>query len=162
MRSTLIIRGIPQDAGENNWNKTESALADYLNSIFGWNKEMIKNDIERAHRGSYKIQGNRPSPIFMKLHSWKTAQIVLKSIASANRNGKINIYANQMYSTRVQEKINELLKIRKTFKEDVNKKLWKSYVTYPGILMVKKEGEDTYSPYRAPPSLVNDSNETAE
>ena len=97
MRSTLIIRGIPQDAGENNWNKTESALADYLNSIFGWNKEMIKNDIERAHRGSYKIQGNRPSPIFMKLHSWKTAQTIMMRIIKANKDKKPRASVQQMF-----------------------------------------------------------------
>ena len=43
----------------------------------------------------------------------------------------------------------QLLK-RKEFKQDVDKKLWKSYVKFPWVLMVKNSGDQRYQIYDNP------------
>ena len=73
--------------------------------------------------------------------SWKVAQNVMTSIISANRVGKLNIFACQKYSKKIQDKMNSQLLTRKEFKQYEDKKLWKSYVKFPGVLMVKKPGD---------------------
>ena len=40
----------------------------------------------------------------------------------------------------------QLLK-RKEFKKGEDKKLWKSYVKFPGVLMIKKPGDQRYQIY---------------
>ena len=141
-RSTLIIRGVKFNLrNEKSWNDTENILATTLCTQFGWNKDQFVHDIERAHRGNYK---NPNSPIYAKFLSWKVAQGVLESIIKANREGKITIFASQKYSKKVQDRMNSLLLKRKEFKEDEVKKTWKSYVKFPGVLMVKKPTDEKY------------------
>ena len=36
---------------------------------------------------------------------------------------------------------------RKEFKQDEDKKFWKSYIKFPGVLMVKKPGDQRYQIY---------------
>ena len=79
--------------------------------------------------------------------SWKVTQKVMTSIISAIRAGKLNIFANQKYSKKIQDKMNSQLLKCKEFKEDEDKKLWKSYVKFPGVLMVKKPGDQGYKIY---------------
>ena len=62
----------------------------------------------------------------------------MTSIICAIRAGKLNIFASQKYSKKIQDKMNSPLLKRKEFKQDEDKKLWKSYVKIPGVLMVKK------------------------
>ena len=141
-RSTLIIRGVKFNLrNEKSWNDTENILAITLCTQFGWNKDQFAHDIERAYCGNQK---NPNSPIQAKFLSWKVAQGVLESILEANREGKITIFANQKYSKKVQDQMSSLLLKRKKFKKDEVRKTWKSYVKFPGLLMVKKPTDEKY------------------
>ena len=79
--------------------------------------------------------------------SWKVVQNVMTSIISVNRAGKPNIFASQKYSKKIQDKMNSQLLKCKEFKQDEVKKLWKSYVKFPGVLMVRKPGDQRYQIY---------------
>ena len=49
--STLIIRGVKFNLrNEKSWNDTQKVLVITLSTQFGWNKEQLAHDIERAHR----------------------------------------------------------------------------------------------------------------
>ena len=140
--STLIIRGVKFNLrNEKSWNDTQKILVITLSTQFDWNKEQFAHDIERAHRRNYE---NPNSPIYAKFLSWKVAQGVLESIIKANREGKITIFTSQKYSKKVQDRKNSLLLKRKEFKEDEVRKTWKSYVKFPGVLMVKKPTDEKY------------------
>ena len=76
--------------------------------------------------------------------SWKVAQNVMTSIISANRAGKLKIFASQKYSITMQDEMNSQLLKGKELKQDEDKKLWKSCVKFPGVLMVKKPGDQRY------------------
>ena len=141
-RSTLIIRGVKFNLrNEKSWNDTENVLATTLCTQFGWNKNQFPHDIERAHRGNYK---NPNSPIYAKFLSWKVGQGVLESTIKGNRESKITIFASQKHSKKVQDRMNSLLLKRKEFKQDEVRKTWKSYVKFPGVLMVKKPTDEKY------------------
>ena len=71
----------------------------------------------------------------------------MTSIICAIRAGKLNIFASQKYSKKIQDKMNSPLLKCKEFKQDEDKKLWKSYVKFPGVLMVKKPGDQGYKIY---------------
>ena len=90
----------------------------------------------KEHTGYYK---NPNSPIYVKFISWKVLDIgsIRYSIIRANKSRQINISASQKYSDKVQKKMNILI-TRREFKNDEEKGSWKSYVKYPGVLMVKK------------------------
>ena len=47
----------------------------------------------------------------------------------------------------IQDKMNSQLLKRKEFQQDVDKKLWKSYVKFPWVLMVKNSGDQRYQIY---------------
>ena len=70
----------------------------------------------------------------------------MKSIISANRAGKLNIFVRSTQK-KIQDKINSQLLKYKEFKQDEDKKLWKSYVKFPGVLIVKKPGNKRYQIY---------------
>ena len=115
-----------------------------LCGLFGWNPNQFLSDIERAHRGDYK---NPNSPIYVKFISWKIAQAVLDSIIRANRSRKKIFCASQKYSERVQTRMNRLLITGQDFKSDEEKSSWKSYVKYPGVLMIKIPEHRNYNLY---------------
>ena len=119
-------------------------LSSPLCGLFGWNPNQFLSDTERAHRGDYK---NLNSPIYVKFISWKVSQAVLDSIIRANRSRQTNISASQKYSDKVQKRMNRLLITRPEFKIDKEKNSWRSYVKYPGVLMVKKPEDRNYSVY---------------
>ena len=48
----------------------------------------------------------------------------------------MNIFASQMYSKKIQDKMSSQLLKHKELKQGENKKLWKSYVKFLGVLMV--------------------------
>ena len=129
---------------EKSWNETENVLAATLCTRFGWKKDQFAHDIERAHRGNCK---NPNSPIYAKFLSWKVAQGILERIIKAKRKGKITIFSSQNYSKKVQDQMNSLLLKRKEFKEDEVRKKWKSYVKFPGVLMVKKPINEKYKSF---------------
>ena len=143
-RDTLVIKGIKKENQEKTWNNTSHVLSSSLCGFFGWNPNQFLSDIERAHRGDYK---NPNSPIYVKFISWKVSQAVLDSIIRANRSRQTNISASQKYSDKVQKRMNRLLISRQEFKNDEEKSSWKSYVKYPGVLMVKKPEDRNYSVY---------------
>ena len=47
----------------------------------------------------------------------------------------------------MQYKMNSQLLKRKEFKQGEDKKLWKSYVKFLGVLMIKKPGDQRYQIY---------------
>ena len=70
----------------------------------------------------------------------------MKKIISANRAGKLNIFVRSTQK-KIQDKINPQLLEYKEFKQDEDKKLWKSYVKFPEVLIVKKPGNKRYQIY---------------
>ena len=76
--------------------------------------------------------------------SWEVTQGLLESIIKANSEGKITIFASQNYSKKVRDRMNSLLLKRKEFREDEVRKTWKSYIKFPGVLMVKKPTNEKY------------------
>ena len=143
-RDTQALRDIKKENQEKTWNNTSHVHSSSLCGLFGWNPNQFLSDIERAHRGDYK---NPNSPIYMKFISWKVSQAVLDSIIRANRSRQTNISASQKYSDKVQKRMNRLLITRREFRSDEEKSSWKSYVKYPGVLMVKKLEDRNYSVY---------------
>ena len=121
------------------WNDTKNVLATTLCTQFSWKKDQFAHDMERAHHRNYK---NPNSLIYAKLFSWKVVQGVQESIIKANKEGKITIFTSQKYSKKVLDRINSLLLNRKEFKEDEVRKTWKSYVKFPGVLMVIKPTDE--------------------
>ena len=89
----------------------------------------------------------RWSPTYVKFISWKVSQAVLDNIIRANISRQTSISASQKYSDKVQKRMSRLLVTRREFKNDEEKSSWKSYVKYPGILMVKKPDDQYYSLY---------------
>ena len=86
------------------------------------------------------------STIYVKSISWDISQAVLDWIIRANRSRQINIFASQKYPVKVQKRMTRLLITRREFKSDEEKSSWKSYVKYPGVvLMVKKPEVQNYS-----------------
>ena len=83
----------------------------------------------------------------MKFISWKVSQEVLDSIIRANRFRQANISASQNYSEKVKNRMSRLLITRTKCKSDEEKSSWKSYVMYPGALMLKKPEDRNYSVY---------------
>ena len=81
----------------------------------------------------------------MKFISWKVSQAVLDSIIGANKSRQTIISASQKYSDKVQKRMNRLLITRRKFKNDEERSSWKSYVKYPGELMVRKSEDRNYS-----------------
>ena len=125
----LVIRGIKKENQEKTGSNTSHVLSSSLCGLFGWNPNQFLSDIERAHRRDYK---NSNSPLYVKFISWKVAQAVLDSIIRANK---------------VQKRMNRLLITGRDFKRDEEKSSWKSYVKYPGVLMVKIPEHRNYSLY---------------
>ena len=119
-------------------------LSSSLCGLFGWNPNQFLSDIEREHTGDYK---NPNSPIYVKFISWKVSQAVLDSIIRANRSRQTNIFASQKYFHKFQKRMNRLLITRREFKSVEEKSSWKSYVKYPGVLMVKKPEDRNFSVY---------------
>ena len=128
-RDTQAIRDIKQENQEKTWNNASHVHSSSLCGLFGWNPNQFLSDIERAHRRDYK---NSNSPLYVKFISWKVAQAVLDSIIRANK---------------VQKRMNRLLITGRDFKRDEEKSSWKSYVKYPGVLMVKIPEHRNYSLY---------------
>ena len=119
-------------------------LSSSLCGLFGWNPNQFLSGTDRANRGDYK---NPNSPIYVKFISWKVSQAVLDSIIRTNRSRQTNISASQMYSDKVQKRINRLLITRRGFKNDEEKSSCKCYVKYRGVLMVKKPEDRNYRVY---------------
>ena len=140
--STLIICGVNFNFhNEKCWNNIENVLGTTVCTQFSWNKDQFAHDIEQAHRENYKSPN---SPIYAKFLSWEVTQGLLESIIEANSEGKITIFARQKYSKKVRDRMNSLLLKRKEFREDEVRKTWKSYIKFPGVLMVKKPTDEKY------------------
>ena len=101
---------------------TQSVPTNTLCGYFCWNKNQFVNDTNRVHRGTYKSPN---SLIHIKFMSWKVAENVMTSIISANKAGKLNIFAGKKQAKKIWNKMNSLLLKCKEFKQDVDKKLWK-------------------------------------
>ena len=104
---------------------------------------MLLNNIERIHRGKKKEDDDVPL-VYIKFHSWKTAPSILKEIIHDNKNKKLTISVQKMYSKATYEKMDTANKIRKSFKDCPEKKEWLAYVKYLGIVMVKRPSETKY------------------
>ena len=101
MRSTILVRGLLQKQNEKSWNDTALAFANHLAEKLQWDensRNMLLNDIERIHRGKKKEDNDDVPLVYIKFHSWKTAQSILKEIIHGNKNKKLTISVQQMYS----------------------------------------------------------------
>ena len=144
-RDTPVIRSIKRKIKRKHGITLHAhVLSSSLCGLFRWNPNQFLSDIKRAHRGDHK---NPNSPIYVKFISWKVSQAVLDSIIRANRSRQTNISASQKYSGKVQKRMDRLLITRREFKSDEEKSYWKSYVKYPGAIMVKKPEDRNYSVY---------------
>ena len=65
---------------------------------------MLLNDIEKIHRGKKKDNNDDVPLVYIKFHSWKTAQSILKEIIHGNNNKKLTISEQEMYSKATQKK----------------------------------------------------------
>ena len=139
MRSTLIIKGLPEDQGET-WENTTTKLINTLAEMDGnLNKDVISDDIERAHRGG-KQNRNRPRLLFVKFHSWKKSELYRSIICKHSRENKDStIIADQMYSQDVTKRRNEALKYRRELINNGDKR--KMYIRFPAKLMVKNDSK---------------------
>ena len=144
LRSTLIFKGIPEQTKES-WSDTTNILINTLATLFDWDPNTLTSDIERAHRGTREGKNtNKPRPIYVKFHSWRSSEDIKIMVIEANRKKKTKIIVSQMYSRRVTESMNDKLKQRKELLETNGN--WKMYVKYPGILMCRREGEGKFTP----------------
>ena len=140
-RNTLVFRGIKRKNSEKTWNDTENVLANTLFvvtlagskiSLYMTPTESIEEHIKTL---IYLYTSNICHGKLPKM--WWPASFLQIS-------GKLNIFASQKYSKKIQDKMNSQLLKRKEFKQDEDKKLWKSYDKFPGVLMVKKPGDHRY------------------
>ena len=80
----------------------------------------------------YEHIKNPKSPIYVMSRPWKVAQNVMTSIISANRAGKLNIFNNQKYSKKIQNKMNFQLLKHKEFKQEKIKNSGKAMLSFQG------------------------------
>ena len=165
MRNTLIIKGIREDPTEKNWDDATNALVSHLTSIFDWDPDSLNADIERCHRGRKEAvemrndnKRNQPRPIFVKFHSWKTAEQIRRRIIGAHKQKKTRIIVSQMFSKKTTKRMNDQLEIRKHLL--LENKEWRAVVKFPGILLVKKPGDADFSPYKAELPVQDDGEST--
>ena len=142
LRNTLVFRGIKGKANES-WKTTR----DNLHNIIG---KLIPDArghklIERAHHAKPKNQNGDDeitTPIFAKFFDWNDAQQILDDFKDLNLKKGEKIHVEQMYSPQVTTRRNEALLKRKELKEAGE--IVSGYITYPAILMIKKQGERNY------------------
>lgn len=144
MRSTLIIKGLPEDKTKNEtWKESTEKLVATITTIDkSLNKTTVANDIERAHRGGKSIE-DKPRLLFVKFHSWKKSELYKSIICNHSlKNKNSTIYADQMYSREVTSRRNEALLYRRQLID--NGELGKLFVKFPAKLMIKRENDTNY------------------
>ena len=124
------------------------AFANRLPEKLGWDENsryMLLSDIGRIHQRKKKEDNDDDVPlVYIRFHSWETAQSILKEIIHGNKNKKIAISKEQLYSKATQQKIDTANKIEENFKDCLEKKEWLASVKSPGIVMVKRPSETKY------------------
>ena len=151
MRNTLIIRGLPTGKDEKTWNDTANAFATHLTQKLRWDdasRLRLLDDIERIHRGHTKEPNQKGPPVtYVHFQSWKCAQSLIRKIVDGNKRKHLTISVQQMYSKQTMIRMDEANQKRKSLKEDPEKSKWAFFVKYPGVLMVRKDGETKFSEY---------------
>ena len=82
---------------------------------------MELNDIKRIYQGKKKEDNDLPL-VYIKFHLQKTTPSIIKEIIHGNKNKKLTISAQQMYSKATQQKMDTANKIKKSFKDCPKKK----------------------------------------
>ena len=142
MRSTLIFKGIPENAEEKTWDDSSTVLAGHLHMLTPEiSVDEYTNQLDRAHRGKSTTNGARP--IIAKFHKWKDSEAVKRNAIMNNKDiTKTKVQVAQKYSQNTTERINEALKYRKDLlKTEHGMKL---YVSYPAKLMGKRKNDTRY------------------
>ena len=83
---------------------------------------MQLNYVKRVDRGKKKEDNDDIPLVYTKFHSWKTVQSNLKEIIHDNKNKKITISVQQMYSKAIHRKMGTAYTIEKSFKDCPGKK----------------------------------------
>ena len=141
MRNSLILKNIPEDEGENNWDDTKCTVATHLSKVLGINKNDITNRIERAHRGGKKSQKYHRN-IYIRLYSSEDVKYYIFELRKLNMAKKTNIIGMNQYSKKLTERRNQALYERKKLKD--KKEIISGYVKFPAILMIKREGDNGF------------------
>ena len=143
MRPNLIFKGLPESENEK-WSDTTKSLATYLNKV-NPNRSIreVEQLIDRCHRGGQRRSDAKPRTIFAKFVDWKSADQIKKEIIVFNKKNDVaDITVSPQYSPKVTEQMNHALKRRKDL---TNSGCTASmYVTYPGRLMSRGEGEQYF------------------
>ena len=150
LRNTIIVRGLPKANNERTWDDTAETFVNYLSRNLHWDKttkDNLYNDIERIHRGKDNNHQESPPAVFIKFYSWKTAQNIIKTIITAHKNKDVKITAHQMYSKRTQSNMDAAENQKKELLRNPDYKNCQAYVKYPGIIMIKKDGDRHFMKY---------------
>lgn len=114
LRNTLIFKDINLSPNEKSWEDTESHLADTIHSHCPeLDKNFIKSNIERGHRGRRNSNPNSKPHIYVKFTSWKVAEQIKSNIIINNKKRKSNIKVSPMFSKETSSRNNNALKERK-------------------------------------------------
>ena len=98
----------------------------------------------------HRSKENRPGrnlPVIAKFTEWNFSEEVKTSFIKVAKDGKdrTSIFVSQIYSPALTTRGNETMKKRKEMRE-VDQGI-RVYVKYPAVLMVKRPGEASYTPY---------------
>ena len=141
MRSTLVVRGIAQDSDNESWEKTTDILSSKINEITEGQISVVevKSFIERAHRIKGELhRGSSGKPIIVKFNSWKSSELVKKSITNYARLKGGTIFVSQLYSKRINDRQYQARQYRKElFRENPDQNI---FIQNPARLMGKKKG----------------------
>ena len=89
-------------------------LSDFVCPKYGWNPAGFLSDIERGHRLTNDTDSKRKQsshrPIFVRFHSWKTAQQIKSDLIKGHKNGIHSLTVSQLYSKETTAKQNALLR----------------------------------------------------
>ena len=144
MRNNIILKGVPETEKEDTRELTKEILANFSDDQY--TIDDLESCIDRTHRGKQlktttARNRNTPRHIYIKFVSSRTVDdFILYGRKRENGDG---FRVDRQYSMAVTKRRNEAMMTRKTLKE--NGEIVGGYVEYPAKLMVRRQGEKTYS-----------------
>ena len=141
LRNNIIVKDIPEVEDEK-WSDTKDIVATSFSNILNISKQSVHDGIERAHRGGKK-SGHSPRNIYMRLYTSEDVKYYCDLLRKLNIRHKTTIKASPQFSKKVTDRRNQAMLERKHL---IDKGAIKSgYVEYPATLMVKREGDRSYT-----------------
>ena len=137
LRDHLAFYGVP--GNERSWEETAKRNAKWLgDNIEGRSEQQYDEAIWRAHRGPWNAEKGGPRPIFAKMN-YRFVDFIQNKLKAGPIAG---VSIREQYCPNTQARVNEALAYRKEWKQrHVNSK---AFISYPGILKVKEEGDTSY------------------